>query len=259
MTPEEQKILDAAKKAGITGEGMVDVDLGGEKHSMTPKLADAIKGHLDRMKKEHSGAHDDLAKQIKGLKAEKEEDDDDVEGLAEASEGEGAEDSKKGKMDSIVLKGKNPRIAKLKDAVQKLAGKLAGTRAELKAKMDAVSPDKLAAAAKDQARLVAVVCALDSKAKANDLFGKPAGELKKLAILAREPKALLDGKDAPYIDGRFDAVAAGVQLNLGKVLGEAMMDNAEAALVEQQRITEANAPKKWTPPALTATKGGDKK
>jgi hypothetical protein len=207
---------------------------------------------------EHEKAHNELAKQIKGLSGKKKAEDDEMEGLAEANEGEGAQDAAKAaaKMDSLTIA--SPIATRYRKLLGKLQGTIQGLRTQVATKMDAASPKAIADAAKTQAKLVAVVVALskEHKNKASELFLMDAADLKKLAIKARDPKAVLDGKSADYVDGQYEAVAAGVQINVGLTLGDALLGNADAAIAEQAAIKDKNTTKKWMAPPLTANKPG---
>lgn len=236
---------------------LVKVKMGDGEHNMTPALADAIKGHLDAMEAAHQASMDALGGDLAAkLKKATDDSDAELEAMAGDTEGETADDAEAvlTKLAARPIESKGGR--RVKDVLTKLLGKVKGLTVEVKTVMDSavVAPEKLAAAAKEQARLVAVVCVLDSKAVAADLFIKPANELKKLAILARDPKAVFDGKDQGYIDGRFDAVSAGLQVNMGLALGAALLDNAADKLPIVKEVLDAkDAPKRWTPEPLTAS------
>lgn len=238
---------------------LVKVKMGDAEHSMTPALADAIKGHLDKMEADHQASMDTLGGDLAAkLKKAADDSDAELESMAGATEGETADDADTvlTRLQPLPMEGKGAR--RIKDVLTKLLGRVKGLTVEVKTVMDSatIAPEKLAAAARDQAKLVATVIALDSKAVAADLFPKSAIDLKKLAILARDPKAVFDGKDLGYIDGRFDAVSAGVQVNIGQALGAALLDNAASKLPteEDKTIQDAAAKKRvWKPEPLTAS------
>lgn len=252
--PEVRMLMDSAELSSSQEKAMPEpskemktIKLGDVEHEITPALHDALTAHIEGLKAEHKKAMDELAGQVSGLKKLDEDEDGDIENLTEETEGQ-EEDAACAKMDSI--EPKSERMKKVKTRISRLLGKVAGLTREVKAKMDAASPERLAEAAKTQATMVATVCALDSKAKPADLFGKSVGELKRLAILARDPKAVLDGKDAAYIDGRFDAIASSVKpSNIGEVLGAMLLDTKSEPTQEQA----APAQKKWTPVPLSAS------
>lgn len=254
---------EMAKPAAVTvtvidgKKDLVKVKMGDAEHDMTPALADAIKGHLDSMEAAHQSSMDALGGELAAkLKKAADDADAELEAMAGDTEGECADDAAKALtvLTARPLEGKGAR--RIKDVLTKLLGKVEGLTKEVKTVMDSatIAPDKLAVAAREQARLVATVVALDSKAEPAKLFLMSATDLKKAAILARDPKAVFDGKDQGYIDGRFDAVATGLQVNLGVALGNALLDNATAALPVVKEVQDAkDKPARWTPQPLTAS------
>ena len=250
----DSSTLDSKKEKTMAKEtDLMKLKLGDVEHDVTPALHGALTHHLEGLAAQHKKAMDDLAEKFKGL-------DDygqDMEALA-AGEGEAEEDDEKAcaKMDAIAVKSDKAAVVKARMA--KMLGQMLGLKREVKAKMDAAeaaakeAPAKLAEAAKAQAVLVATVMALDEAAKPADLFTKTAGELKRLAILARDPKAVLDGKSEDFVEGRFTAVAATVKpTNLGEVLGAMLLDTTE----QEKKDESAAAParKTWTPEPLSAS------
>ena len=269
--PEVRMLMDSAdlsctqKEAAVAekkdDDKLVPIKLGDDEHKVTPALAEAFKHHVEGMKSDHEKAQDEMAEKLTKLKSYQktaEDDEGDLEELGEGeAESEDDDDKAAAKMDSLTLRTEKGR--KVKARISKLLGRIAGLKAEVKAKMDSASPAKLAEAARAQAKLVATVMALDSKANASELFKLDALDLKKKAILSRDPKAVLDSKSADYIDGCFQTLAAQVQPSAtGALLGAALLMDEKGDKGTPSEVTKT-AKQPWTPKPLSAHKASANK
>lgn len=119
----------------------------------------------------------------------------------------------------------------IKGALVKMQGRVVAAEALAKTHLDSattITPEKLAAAARSHAKLVATALAILDGVEgvsAKALFDMNGVDVKKKAILHKLPDTKLDGKGEAFVDGIFEGIAASVSpSNVGEVLGHALFD-----------------------------------
>jgi hypothetical protein len=270
--PDVRMLLDSADPQTEITMATKKIKVGDKEYEVPEDLHDALSREKAAMdSKLEALAHKDAkgrrrAKDAKKGKGEGGDDDDDADDeneeamdmadLANAV----TMDSEAGataQMDAVSPRTLPGRL--IKSAFSKMQGRLVAAQAQAKTQMDsAAAPEKLAAAAREHAKLVATACAVMDDAKPHELFAKPAAEIKKAVILAKLPNTKFEGKDAAFVDGMFEGIASSVTpSNVGEVLGKVLMDSAAEPQHKEpfKDSARAQARKPWTAqPLLHSTR-----
>lgn len=205
-------------------ETTVKLKIGDKEYEVPEDLHDAVLQHFAGTQKKYDKLMSEHEK-LKDRLNQGEDDDDDMENMAAASD----DDDKKteAKMDSFAPKSARGKV--IKGMFSKMQGKLKAAELLNKQVTDsAADPAKLAQAAREHAKIVAVGMAVIDKADAGELFKLSAVELKKKVIAAKMPKVSLEGKDQGFMDGLFEGIQAQVSpSNVGEILGAMLLDSKE--------------------------------